>query len=64
MATTTDTDSLLDSLYDDLRAAMNALNDLYHPVYPATPARIAELEARIGELRAAITARKATLRAA
>lgn len=64
MATTTDTDTLLESLFEDLRAQMNALNDLHHPVYPSNPKRVAELEARIAELKAAITARKSALRAA
>ena len=64
MATITDSDLLLDSLFDDLRAQMNALNDLHHPVYPANPKRVAELEARIAELKASITARKAALRTA
>jgi hypothetical protein len=62
MATIPDADPFLDSLYDDLRAALSAVNDLYHPVYPASPKRIAELDARIAELRQAITARKAGLR--
>ena len=64
MATITDSDLLLDSLFDDLRAQMNALNDLHHPVYPANPKRVVELEARIAELKASITARKAALRTA
>ncbi len=61
MATVPDADPFIDSLYDDLRAAMSAANDLYHPVYPASPKRIAELDARIAELRQAIAARKAAI---
>ena len=64
MATITDSDPHLDSLLEDLRAQMNALNDLHHPVYPANPKRVAELEARIAELKASITARKSALRTA
>ena len=64
MATVTDSDSFIDSLYDDLRAALSAANDLHHPVYPASPKRIAELEARIAEIRLSIAARKAALRPA
>ena len=64
MATTLDTDPILESLLDELRAQMNALNDLHHPVYPAPAKRIAELEARVADLKAAITARKTVLRAA
>lgn len=64
MASIIDNDPLIDSLLDELRAQLNALNDLYHPVYPANPTRIGELEARIAEIKASITARKAQLRAA
>ena len=64
MTATADTDLLLEGLYEDLRAQLSAVNDLYHPVYPASPARIAELDAHIAELRASIAARKAALRAA
>ncbi len=56
-------DPLLQSLIDDLRATMTALNELYHPVYPATPARIAEFEARCADLRQAIATRKRQLAA-
>ena len=63
MATIADSDPLLESLYDDLRAQLAAVNELHHPVYPASPKRIAELEAHIAELRAAIAARKAVLKA-
>lgn len=52
------------SLLDDLKAQMAALNDLHHPVYPGNPKRIAELEARIVDLKAAISARKAALKPA
>jgi hypothetical protein len=61
MTTPPDSDLLLESLNDELRAQMAALNDLHHPVYPAGPKRIAELEHRIAELRAAIVARRREL---
>ncbi len=54
-------DDVLTALLDDLRAQMSALNDLLHPVYPGNPKRIAELEARIVEIRTALAERKATL---
>jgi hypothetical protein len=61
MTTPADHDALLESLSDELRAQMAALNDLHHPVYPGDPRRIAELERRIDELRAAIVARRREL---
>lgn len=61
MTTPTDCDLLLESLNDELRAQMAALNDLHHPVYTAGPKRIGELERRIAELRAAIVARRRDL---
>ncbi len=42
---------------------MSTLNELYHPVYPSAPARIAEFEARCAELREAIATRKRQLAA-
>ncbi len=59
---TPDSDLVLESLLDELRAVTTALNDLHHPVYPATPARIAEVEARAQALRAQIAARRRELR--
>lgn len=64
MTTPADHDILLESLNDELRAQMAALNDLHHPVYPGSPRRIAELERRIDELRAAIVARRCELKPA
>lgn len=61
MTTPPDSDLLLESLNDELRAQMSALNDLHHPVYTAGPKRIAELERRIAELRAAIVDRRREL---
>jgi len=59
-----DADPVLESLLDELRAVTVALNELHHPVYPSTPARIAEVEARARELRAGISARRRELRGA
>ena len=61
MTTPPDSDPLLESLNDELRAQMAALNDLHHPVYTAGPKRIVELEKRIDELRTAIVARRREL---
>jgi hypothetical protein len=63
MTTPSDRDPLLESLNDELRSVMAALNELHHPVYPAGPKRIAELERRIDELRASIVARRRELAA-
>jgi hypothetical protein len=63
MATMPDSDVKLQSLRDELRARIAALNELYHPVYPANPKRIAEYEALVADARAAIAARKAELAA-
>ena len=51
MATIADSDPLLESLYDDLRAQLAALNDLHHPVYPASPKRIAGTAPQAAYLR-------------
>jgi hypothetical protein len=61
MTTAIENDPLLTSLTEELRSQMAALNQLHHPVIPADPRRIAELEARIAGLRADIRARKAEL---
>jgi hypothetical protein len=53
-----DTDPILDSLQDDLRMRLSALNDAHHPVWPSDPRRIAELERLVRELREAIVARR------
>lgn len=63
MTTPPDSDLLLESLNDELRSQMAALNDLHHPVYTAGPKRIAELEKRIAELRATIVSRRRDLAA-
>jgi capsule polysaccharide export protein KpsE/RkpR len=62
MPATADTDLILGALLDELRAVTTALNELHHPVYPANPLRIAELEARAELLRADIAARRRELR--
>ncbi len=64
MATLPDPDVKLQSLRDELRARIAALNELYHPVYPADPKRIAEYEALVADVRQAIAARKLELTAA
>lgn len=56
-----DNDQLLQSLRDDLRVRIVALNELHHPVYPAAPERIAEVERQVEELRSAIAARRRDL---
>ena len=61
MTTTADTDPVLESLLDELRAVMTAANELNQPVYPASPTRIAELEHRADELRVAIQVRRREL---
>lgn len=61
MTSTADADPVLESLLDELRAVMIAANELNHPVYPAPPTRIAELERRAVELRVAIQARRREL---
>lgn len=58
---TPDSDLILESLLDELRADTATLNDLCHPVYPAPPARIAEVEARVAVLRAQVAARRREL---
>ncbi|MEK7413405.1 MAG: hypothetical protein AAB263_08815 [Planctomycetota bacterium] len=63
MTAIADADSVLESLLDELRAVMTAANELNHPVYPARPARIAEVERRAAELRAAIQVRRRELTA-
>ena len=56
-----DNDPQLQSLRDDLLARIVALNELHHPVYPASPSRIAECERRVDEIRIAIAARRRDL---
>jgi len=63
MTTPPDSDLLLESLNDELRAQLAALNDLHHPVYTAGPKRIAELEKRVADLRVAIVERRRALAA-
>lgn len=63
MTTPADHDLQIESLQDELRAQLAAVNDLHHPVYPANPRRIVELERRIDELRASIVARRRELAA-
>jgi hypothetical protein len=61
MAAPRDNDPILQSLRDDLRARLVALNDVHHPVYTAAPQRIAELERTVEDLRVAIGARRSEL---
>ena len=61
MTTPPDHDPVLESLQDELRAQLAALNELHHPVYPSRPARVAELERRVEELRGQIIGRRKDL---
>jgi Mg2+ and Co2+ transporter CorA len=61
MTTLPDHDPLIESLTDELRAQMSALNEMHHPVYPSSAKRIAELEQRVADLRAAINQRRKAL---
>jgi hypothetical protein len=63
MTTPPDRDLLLESLNDEMRSQMSALNELHHPVYPVAGSRIAELERRINELRESIACRRRELAA-
>ena len=63
MPDTIDADAILDSLREELRSQLAALNDLHHPVYGGSDKRIAELEARVAELRGSISERRGILRA-
>lgn len=56
-----DADPILDSLQDELRMKIASLNELYHPVYPADPKRVAEIERVVAEIRMAIAARRREL---
>ncbi len=56
-----DNDPILDSLHDELRMQMTALNELHHPVYPSDPRRINEIERLVRELKESILARRRQL---
>lgn len=58
-----DADETLDSLLDELRMVIAALNEVHHPVYPTDPRRIRELEARRDDLREQVQARRRELAA-
>ncbi len=62
MTTPPDHDAFVESLQEELRAQLMALNDCHHPVYPSSPGRLAELETRVEELRSSIEARRLLLR--
>lgn len=62
MTTPPDYDLRLESLQEDLRSQMWALNELHHPVYPSNPLRVAELERRIADIHDAINVRKREIR--
>lgn len=51
-------DPHLHALYRELRATIRELNQLHHPVYPGDPARIAELEEIVAEIRKTIRERR------
>ncbi len=61
MKTPPDRDALLESLNDEMRSQMSALNEMHHPVYPVAGSRIVELERRINELRESIACRRREL---
>ncbi|MBA2482089.1 MAG: hypothetical protein H0V44_15610 [Planctomycetes bacterium] len=63
MTTPPDFDPILESLNEEMRSQMYALNELHHPIYPSDPKRVAELERRIAEITAAIVARRKEIRA-
>jgi hypothetical protein len=63
MTTPPDFDINLEALQDELRTNLAALNEMHHPVYPAAPHRIEQLEALVLELRESISARQQELRA-
>jgi hypothetical protein len=63
MTTPPDFDPLLESLNEEMRSQMFALNELHHPIYPSDPKRVAELERRIAEIKDAIVARRREIRA-
>ncbi len=56
-----DSDPIIDSLQDELRMQLAALNELHHPVYPSDPRRIQELERLVRELRESILGRRREL---
>lgn len=58
-----DHDPVLQSLREELRSKIVALNELHHPVYPSDPRRIAELETVVDDLRQQITLRRRELSA-
>ncbi len=62
MSTPADRDEQLESLQEELRGCIAALNDMHHPVYPAIPARVGEIERRVCELHDSISARRRELR--
>jgi hypothetical protein len=62
MTTPPDYDDLLESMQEELRVTLFALNDLHHPVYPSDPRRVNELERRISDLREGIVARRRELK--
>jgi hypothetical protein len=58
-----ESDPVLTSLHEELKAQLVALNDAYHPVYGADNRQVSNLEARIAQLRADIAARRRDLAA-
>lgn len=57
-------DVKLAALTQELRVALFELNRLHHPVYPAPAEQVEQAEADVAEIKAAIQARKAELKAA
>ena len=56
-----ESDPILASLQEELKAQLVALNDAYHPVYQASVTHIAILESRIAQLRVDVVARRRAL---
>jgi hypothetical protein len=61
MTTPPDRDLILESLSEEMRSQLSALNELHHPVNPVAGSRIKELEYRIDDLRKSIAARRKEL---
>lgn len=61
MARPLDSDLELQALQEEMRAVMQALNALHHPVNPGNPEQIEALEEQVKELKRAIVQRREAL---